>query len=125
MFVNSLVWDLPKYERMHHRLQDVPHSKHRSVQVAIGSKYDEFLVKTDHSIHCPNQNSSLTDEVHEMSHKEVKMVALGLEGCGLILSTDNLLIDHMRIFAQYPTLRSDLKRHHHDPSQTRKPVCFT
>jgi hypothetical protein len=77
--VDSPVWDLSKYERMHHLLQDVDQDKYGQVRVAIGAEDDEFFLETDHTIHCPNKNNRLTDEVEEMTHKEVKMVGLGLD----------------------------------------------
>jgi len=114
------VWDLQDYQRMHNLLQDVDRDKRGSVRVAIGSNYEDFYIKTDHSIHCPNQNCALTDEVGEMARDQVKMVALGLDGCGLILSKDDGILDHIRVPANYSTLRDDLEKKH---IKDRKAVC--
>ena len=86
---------------MHRRLQDVERDKRGCIRVAIGSNYEDFFVKTDHSKYCPNENSSLTDEVEEMTLGEVKMVALGLDGCGLILSKSDGILNHIRKSAHY------------------------
>jgi hypothetical protein len=105
---------------MHHLLQDVDQDKYGQVRVAIGAEDDEFFLETDHTIHCPNKNNRLTDEVEEMTHKEVKMLGLGLDGCGLILSKDNELVNHVRVPDNYAPLRRELRKYH---TSTRKPVC--
>jgi hypothetical protein len=111
---------------MHHLLQDVDKDKRNSIRVAIGkstSKEGDFFIKTDHSIHCPNVNSSLTDEVEVMPRGDVQMVALGDDGCGVILSKEDGLLDHLRTRSLYQKLIDDLKVHGRVGGEERKIVC--
>jgi hypothetical protein len=105
------VWDLNHYRRLHHLLQDVARDKRSEIRVALSSNPGDFFIKTDHSMHCPNDNTTLTDEVQEMDRKDVQMVALGLDGCAIILSKEDGAVDLIRKPALYQMLKDDLKKY--------------
>lgn len=96
----------------------------RNAIFSIGPDGD-FFVTCDAHPHCHSCNPGLEDEVYELGGRNIAIVTLGVEDCGLILDKSGNVIEHGNLLSTcYPTLMSDIKTYVRPENSARKVVSL-